>query len=180
MNLPRPPHKQNGDQPAQGLAEFALLIALIAIVALVSLALLGPSISESFQAVLNGLSGNESPVTFLTIKNDFLNRINAFYQENGRWPRSWGSYAFTDIGLDPDDWSEPVEGIRWGPHGKDVALGTNPEDPYVIYINTLSGQTLRLYDGWRIWCVAGDGKCYYHVVSPENEVDITTLKLVPR
>ncbi len=180
MKFAMPSNHRTGVQPAQGLVEFALLIALIAIVALVSLALLGPSISGTFQSVLGSLSGAEKPVTYLTIKDDFLNRINAFYQENGSWPRSWGSYAFTDIGLDPDEWSVPVEGIHWGPHGKDVALGTNPEDEYVIYIDNLKGQTLRLYDGWRIWCVASDGKCYYHVVSPENEVDITTLQLKPR
>ena len=39
---------------------------------------------------------------------------------------------------------------------------------------------MRLYDNWNIWCVAGDSRCYYHIVAPENEIDITTLRLVKK
>ena len=91
-----------------------------------------------------------------------------------------GDYAFTDIGLDPGDWQELVEGVRWKPHGADVGLGTKAGDEYIIFVQDLDGNEMRLYDNWNIWCVAGDSKCYYHVVAPENEIDITTLRLVKR
>ena len=169
-------------QAGQGTVEYALILVLVAVVVVASLALMGPSISEGFQSVLNGLrienTAQENKTN--TIVNDFLSRINNFYAENGRWPRSWGSYAYTDLGLDPADWDEPVEGIRWGPHGADVGLGTDPGDPYIIYVENQDGDLQKLYDGWRIWCVAADGDCYYHRVAPENKIDINTLVLVPR
>ena len=169
-------------QAGQGTVEYALILVLVAIVVVASLALMGPGISEGFQSVLDGLRLENAPQDskINTTINDFLSRINDFYAENGRWPRSWGSYAFTDLGLDPEDWDEPVEGIRWGPHGADVGLGTNSDDPYVIYVENQDGELQKLYDGWRIWCVAADGNCYYHRVAPENKIDINTLILVPR
>ena len=169
-------------QAGQGTVEYALILILVAVVVVATLALMGPGISEGFQSVLNGLrlDNAQQDNKVISIVNDFLSRINDFYAENGRWPRSWGSYAFTDIGLEPADWDEPVEGIRWGPHGADVGLGTNPDDPYVIYVENQDGDLQKLYDGWRIWCVAADGECYYHRVAPENKIDINTLILVPR
>jgi len=173
------PHKQS----AQGTVEFALILVLVAVVVIASLSLMGPTIAGGFQSVLEGLgirSPTEEQSKTTVIVNDFLDRINTFYAENGRWPRSWGEYAYTDIGLDPDDWDEPIEGIRWGPHGADVGLGTNAGDPYYIYVENQDGEVQKLYDGWRIWCVAADGECYYHRVEPENKIDINTLELVPR
>ena len=172
------------DMTGQGTVEFALILALVAVVVIVSLSVAGPTIGEGFKNVLNGLrlenASQEQENKVLVIVEDFLTRINDFYAANGRWPRSWGSYAYTDIGLDPQDWSMPVEGIRWGPHGADVGLGTQAGNPYFIYVENQSGNLIKLYDGWRIWCVAADGQCYYHRVAPENIVDIRTLVLVPR
>ena len=104
----------NRAQAGQGTVEYALILVLVAIVVIASLSLMGPTISEGFQSVLNGLRLENAPQEnkTITIVNDFLSRINDFYAENGRWPRSWGSYAFTDLGLDPQDWDEPIEGIR--------------------------------------------------------------------
>ncbi|MCD4672320.1 MAG: hypothetical protein K8R77_06635 [Anaerolineaceae bacterium] len=172
----------NRGQAGQGTVEFALILVLVAVVVVASLSLMGPTIAKGFESVLNGLQLENTPEENkpLAIVGNFLSRINGFYAENGRWPRSWGSYAYTDIGLNPEDWDEPVEGIRWGPHGADVGLGTHPGDPYYIYVENQDGELQKLYDGWRIWCVAADGECYYHRVAPENKIDINTMVLVPR
>ena len=173
---------QAHSQKGQGLLEFGLLLVLVVAVVIGSLAMLGPGIGGQYQTILDNLGFGESAqrVTYLTIIDDFLERINDYYDENGRWPRSWGDYAYTDIGLDPADWQDSVEGIRWGPHGADVGLGTDPGDDYMIYVSDLDGNEMRLYDSWNIWCVASSSKCYYHRVEPENEIDITTLRLVER
>ena len=100
-----------------------------------------------------------------------------FYDAQGRWPRSWGDYRFTDIGYDPADWDEAVEGIFWNPNGYRLGLANYAGDNLQIYVNDLEGNTLHLYDGWNIWCLPGGG-CYYHTVAPGNEVDIDTLLVV--
>jgi len=169
-------------EKGQGVLEFGLLLVLVAAVVVGSLALFGSGVEGQYQGILSrlGFGQGQSETTYLTIMNDFLDRINQFYEENGRWPRSWGDYAYTDLGLDPEDWHNPVNGIRWGPHGADIGLGTDPGDEYMIYVSDFDGNEMRLYDSWNIWCVASDSKCYYHRVAPENEIDINTLRLVKR
>jgi pilus assembly protein Flp/PilA len=167
-------------QKGQAKVEYALLLVLVALVAIISLALLGPQIGETYQEVKNSFfqdaDTNVNPI-FQTV-DDFLKRIQDFYDQNGRWPRSLSPYNYTDLGLDPDDWDEPVEGVYWGPHGKDVGLANRHGDNLEIYVDDLEGNTLHLYNGWNIWCVASSGQCYYHSVAPGNEVDINTLVVV--
>lgn len=163
-------------QSAQGIVEYALILSLVALVSLVALAAMGSEVGESFRNLPFFADDEDNAIT--NIKDDFLARIQAFYDKNGRWPRSWGKYAYTDIGLDPDDWDEPVEGIYWGPHGDDVGLANRRGDNLEIYVDDLEGNTLHLYNGWNVWCPAGDEHCYYHNVAPGNEVDISTLVVV--
>ena len=167
---------QRPSKTGQGLIEYALILVAVAIVVMVFLTSYGTSINDLFR-VLPFFQDDESD-SVLAIKDDFLDRIQEFYEENSRWPRSWGEYAYTDIGLDPDDWDEPVEGIYWGPHGADVGLANRHGDNLEIYVDDLNGNRLHLYNGWNIWCRADDGKCYYHRVAPQNEIDITTLEVV--
>ncbi len=172
------------DMAGQGTVEFALILVLVAVVVIVSLSVAGPTIGEGFKNVLNGLrlenASQEQENKVLVIVRDFLTARIKVSMPQWRWARQLGQLAYTDIGLNPQDWSMPVEGIRWGPHGADVGLGTQAGDPYFIYVENQNGNLIKLYDGWRIWCVAADGQCYYHRVAPENIVDIRTLVLVPR
>lgn len=169
-------------ETGQSKLEYALLLALVALVVVAALLLFAPQISTAyFQAIANLPSGQEQESgqkPFLGIMQDFLDRIRAFYAANGQWPRSWGAYRFTDLGLDPADWSNPVEGIYWNPNGDKLGLANRNGDNLQVYVNDLEGNTLQLYDGWNIWCVAGSGQCYYHTVAPGNEVDISTLVVV--
>jgi Flp pilus assembly pilin Flp len=159
----------------QGLVDYALILALIAVVVIVGAAALGGEIQDVFRRIT--LFGDDG-ASFLSVKDDFLSRIQAFYDANGQWPRSWGDYAFTDIGLDPDDWDEAVDGIYWNPRGAALGLANRSGDNLQIYVNDLDGNTRHLYDGWNIWCPVGDEHCYYHTIAPGNEVDISTLTVV--
>ncbi len=162
-------------QPGQGLTEYAIILALVAIVTIAALSLLGSGIGNTFLAL--PFIEKEGSNTILSITDDFLSRIREFYDENGKWPRSWGDYAFTDIGLDPDDWDDPIEGLYWKPHGKDVGLANRPGDDVEVYVDDLDGNTLHLYNGWSIWCQTNN-KCYYHSVAPENEIDASTIVVI--
>ncbi|HHE73289.1 MAG TPA: hypothetical protein ENL34_13525 [Chloroflexi bacterium] len=165
----------------QSTVELALLVALIAIVAMISLLLLGPRLNEAYQAVVAALSGGTTEPTtspVVTITQDFLARMRDYYNTHGRWPRSWGSYRFTDIGLDPADWSGPIEGIYWNPRGNAIGLANRRGDNLQVYVRAKNGNLLKLYDGWDIWCLATDGTCYYHTIAPGNEVDISTLMVL--
>jgi Flp pilus assembly pilin Flp len=160
----------------QGLLEYGLILILVAVVTTAGLSLFGVSLQNAYQRLPFFQQEEENPI--LDLKDDFLVRIQDYYDQNNRWPRSWGDYRYTDLGLDPDDWDEPVEGIYWSPHGADVGLANRPGDEYQVYVNDLDGNQLHLYDGWNIWCVASNQICYYHSVAPENEVDINSLEVV--
>ena len=160
----------------QGLVEYALILALVALVVIGGMRLTGTSLADVYEAVANAF-GIETGSPIEALVGDFLERIQAFYDENGRYPRSWGDYRFTDIGLDPADWAGTVEGISWNPNGSKLGLGNEIGDDIQIYVTDLDGNRLHLYDGWSIWCQGG-GVCYYHTVAPGNEVDISTIEVV--
>ena len=160
---------------AQGLVEYALILALVGLAILAVLFLMGTDLSDAYTRVSNALGGEET--TFAQgIMEDFLTRIQKYYDENGRYPRSWGDYRFTDIGLDPADWADPVEGIFWSPNGDKISLGNDSGDDIQVYVTDMDGTRRHLYDGWNILCTRGG--CYYHTVAPGNEVDISTLEIV--
>lgn len=160
---------------AQGVAEYAMLIVLLVLAVIGSLALSGVDLKDAFSLITGE---EETEPAFLTIRNDFLARMEDYHEANERWPRSWGDYRFEDLGLDPADWEEPVEGIQWNPNGDRLGLANVPGDSYQIYVDDLAGNTVRLYDGWNIWCPVQDEHCYYHTVAPGNEVDMETLVVV--
>ena len=46
-----------GDEPGQGLVEYALFLVLVTVVIIITLVLLGPSLGDFFAGVINRLSG---------------------------------------------------------------------------------------------------------------------------
>lgn len=165
----------------QSSVEYALILALIATVILVVVAALGTRVQEMYEVPveqLTSLQGESSPSGIQGLVQDFTKRIEDFHAENGRWPRSWGDYRFSDLGLNAEDWAGPVEGIHWNPNGNKVGLGNEPGDGLQVYVDTPSGDTLEVHDGWNVWCPVGDSSCYYHTVTPGNEVDISTMVVV--
>lgn len=113
-----------------------------------------------------------------TIAMDFLSRIMDYYNANGRWPSSGQNRKYTDLGLTASDWTDPVEGIVWSPNGSRVGLSNIKNDNIQVYVQTVTGETLHLYDGWNIWCVASSGQCYYHNVADGNEVVLSSIYTV--
>jgi Flp pilus assembly pilin Flp len=158
--------------------EYAIIIVLVAVVVLGALILLGPTIARMFNSASGGMSAGKAPQTTpQQMTADFQTRIQAFYTKNGRWPRSWGDFRFTDIGLNPADFTGLVNGVSWNPNGDKIGLANVAGDNVQLYVKDLNGNTLHLFDTWNIWCLASGG-CYYHTVAPGNEVDISTLQVI--
>ncbi len=113
--------------------------------------------------------------TFDEITKAMIALINGYYEDSGRYPRSWGSKAFTDIGLDPEEWGEAVEGLEYTPRGK--RLGVSPADGYTINVTLTNGQEMELpaSRNWSIWYSMEDGNWYYKNINDKNQVDISTL-----
>lgn len=162
----------------QSMVEYGLILVLVAVVIILVVSAFGSRVSDMYSSILSQLSIGESTMTITSIASDFSDRIMAFYDDNGHWPRSWGSYAYTDIGLDPADWDEPVEGIYWRPHGRNFGLANRSGDNIEIYVEDLNGNRKHLYNGWSIWCVPATDIYYFHNIGSGNEVDIATIEVV--
>jgi len=173
-------HNESG----QALIEYTLLLTLLMFGVIAALTATGSALAsdwgqlqQAMEVAIKPEMSEGEPSKVRDLMDGFLQRMQAFYDEEGRWPRSWGDYRFTDIGYDPADWDEAVEGIFWNPNGYRLGLANYAGDNLQIYVDDLEGNTLHLYDGWNIWCLPGGG-CYYHAVEPGNEVDIDTLLVV--
>lgn len=165
----------------QSKIEYALILSFASLAAIVVMMFLGPQIRDLFDRASSSLptAGNTEDETpaFLQAIKDFQARILNFYEKNGRWPRTWSPYNFTDIGLKPEDWDEPVDGLYLSPHGDEVGIANRKGDDLDVYVDDLDGNTKKLYDGWSIWCPVDKPHCYYHTVAPGNEVDIETVRV---
>ncbi len=97
----------------------------------------------------------------------------------GSFGRSWGDYAYTDIGLDPADWKSAVGHVIFTPCGSSVAIC--PEKGYTFLVNDLTGsvQALPASFNWVLLCDCESGTWYYHSIEAGNEVDISTLQIIP-
>ena len=105
----------------------------------------------------------------------FIKLIEDFYIENGRYPRSWYPYNYTDLGLDPDDWVDGKDGIIYKPSGKVFRI--RPVKHYTFYVDDLEGNTrvLSWKLNWDLVYSMEDKIWYYHRVQPGNEINIDTL-----
>jgi prepilin-type N-terminal cleavage/methylation domain-containing protein len=89
--------------------------------------------------------------------------------------RNWGDYAFTDIGLNPADWTAPINHIVYKPGGSQLAI--RPEAGYTFLVVDMDGKTKSLAESlkWNLIYSNLDKKWYYHKVDAANVIDISTL-----
>ena len=116
--------------------------------------------------------------TFAEISSAMIGLIQQFDDENGGYPRSWGDYKYTDIGLDPEEWNQGYEGIIYTPVGNRVQI--TPEDGYTFYVTDLNGeeQSLPASYNWSLVYSMENATWYYHSMDVGNEIDISTLRVV--
>jgi prepilin-type N-terminal cleavage/methylation domain-containing protein len=118
--------------------------------------------------------------TFAEITTSMIDLINKFYQQNNRYPRSWGEYVFTDIGLDPSEWAQPVNGLYYSAGGTRVTI--QPAEGYTLTMKSTEGATLTLTPKlkWDLLYDVSDKQWYYHRKDPGNAVDISTLQIIKK
>ncbi len=125
-------------------------------------------------------SGKKTPLgdTFGEITTGMVDLIKQYYEKNGRYPRNWGDYAYTDIGLDPQFWKNPVDNIIYSPAGSRVKV--TPEKGYSLVVIDRNGRekVLTSRSNWSLWYDVQKGKWYYKTVSTANEVDVSKLRVV--
>ena len=116
--------------------------------------------------------------TFTEITSAMISLINNFYQKNNRYPRSWGDYVFTDIGLTSAEWAQPVSGLYYKPGGTTVKI--RPADGYAVTMKSLQGTNLTLTSklNWDLVYDMATTQWYYHTIMPSNAVDIKTMQVI--
>ncbi len=172
------PDQPRPGQTGQANVEYAMLLVFVALIAVVALTALGSGLADRLEAVSTIIGPSSGSKNTSQVLQDLQSAIRDFYNSHGHWPRTWSPYNFTDLGLDPDDWNEPINGLYWSPHGSEVGIANKQGDNLQVYVKDLGGNTLHLYDGWSIWCPVNDAHCYYHTVAPGNEIDISTIFVV--
>lgn len=118
--------------------------------------------------------------TFSEITSNMSALMNAYYTKNGRWPRSWSPYNYTDLGLDPANWSTPVDHVYYTPNGNRMSV--RPEVGYVLTVKSTGGKTITLTakSDWSIVQDLTSGKWYYHEIQKDNQVNIATLQTIQK
>ncbi|MCD6290874.1 MAG: hypothetical protein J7M34_10265 [Anaerolineae bacterium] len=166
----------------QSLTEYAVILALIGVTVLAAAQVLGNNTSSLLALAAEQFGGASAKTSLgsepLGIAQNFIQLIQAYHEQYGRWPRSWGSYRFADLGLDPGEWATPIDGIMYTPAGNRLGLVNARGDAYQMYVRTQDGQELHVYDGWGIWYNFADGKWYYHSVNSGIVVDVKSLRMV--
>jgi prepilin-type N-terminal cleavage/methylation domain-containing protein len=117
--------------------------------------------------------------TFSEISIEMIDLLNQRLIDYGNYGRTWGEFAYTDLGLNPADWINPINHVYYKPGGSKIAI--SPENGYSFYVNKIDGTpkilTYNLH--WNLVYSNLDQKWYYHSISPNNEIDISTLEIKP-
>lgn len=116
--------------------------------------------------------------TFEDIAGGLIKLVEAYHAGTGHYPRSWGDYAFTDLGLDRDFWADAKDHIIYSTGGDKLKI--EPEDGYTLRVVSATGETWDLAStlNWNLWYNFDDKTWYYHTTDPGNEIDITTLQVI--
>lgn len=124
--------------------------------------------------------GQETPLTslgssFTEITQGMIDLIEKFYKENGKYPKTGAKRRFTDIGLDPDEWQDAINGILYTPKGGRILV--NPEEGYTFSITNQKGKELTVSGNKKIIYSMETKQWYYNNIKKGKEVDISTLQV---
>jgi len=115
--------------------------------------------------------------TFNEISTNIIVLMQKKYADSGSYGRTWGDYKYTDLGLDPEIWSQPVGHIIYKPSGKDLLI--TPEQGYTFLVNDYNGNLRNMPSTYNWNIVYNDitENWYYHSIKDDNLIDIETLMI---
>ena len=108
---------------------------------------------------------------------ELIQKLKEYYEKNGKYPSGNVEKALAELGLDPEEWGQPVNHILYEPSGSKLQL--SPEDGYSFTVVDKDGkqQTITSDDNSSLIYDAKTDKWYYKTVSPKREIDISTLEV---
>ncbi len=115
--------------------------------------------------------------TFEEISEAMIDLMIQRLIEEGAYGRTWGDYAFTDIGLDPKDWKNPIGNIYYKPVGSRLQI--RPAEGYQFIVEDIYGNTRTLTNRSNHNLIYNDidKKWYIQSISEGNTIDISTMKI---
>lgn len=166
----------------QSTGEYALIVVGLAITAALALGLMGGGTSAGLGGLDAALKTDQSALTSLgkgmpTISGNLIALTMAYHKKTGKWPRSWGDYAYTDLGLDPAEWKTPYDGIIYKPGGSRLMIA--PADGYAFEVKGQDGKTYTLKSSynWNLMYDMERGVWRYHTLDGPV-IDISSLKVI--
>ena len=113
------------------------------------------------------------------IVEGFIALAAQFEEENDKYPRSWGEFVFSDIGLRSEDWEQPIDHILYEPKGD--RLGLVPEENYKFTVVMNTGETKELTSqlNYALLYSYIEQKWYYQEIKDGNEIDYELLVITP-
>lgn len=116
--------------------------------------------------------------TFEEIAGGMIDLTKKYYSKYGSYPRSWGDYRYTDIGLDPDEWDTSYEGIIYKPTGNRIAI--EPDEGFTFFVTDARGKEQKITpkNNKSLLYSMEDDKWYSKKIHKNTKIDIATLKVV--
>ncbi len=164
------------------ITEYVLIVALVLLAVVAAMSLLGRSVRDVLNAGASALVTGQplTPLgsTFPEISGGMAALLQEYFELHGRWPRSWGDYAYTDIGLDPATWRQSYNGVIYKPVGNRIQVA--PAEGYSFQFRDVNGTTVTLSwkTHWNLIYYMPDGTWHYHTTTGVA-VRIDTLKVIP-
>jgi len=109
------------------------------------------------------------------ITTAMIDLINKYVQQNHNDPHSSGNRAFTDLGLNPAEWAQPVNGLLYTPAGEQVRI--EPAPGYSLNITDVRGRNLTITSKSNDNVFFDLNKDAWYNSANDRKVDINTLKV---
>lgn len=117
--------------------------------------------------------------SFEAISSEMIDLITQFYIDHGNYPRDWGDFKYSDLGLDPSDWDGPIDHICYMTAGSLIRI--RPEEGYSFTFEFKSGAAgeLKGSSNWDLIYNDKDKKWYFRSKDePAYEIKIETLSVL--
>jgi Flp pilus assembly pilin Flp len=167
----------------QVMSEYALILGGVALVLIVAFVALQTNLAAALKLTAEPAAVAVAPLTplgstFTEISNGMINLVMDYYRKHNRWPRSWGDFAFTDLGLDPKDWQNGYNGIIYKPVGNRVTI--RPAAGYTFVVRDINGNQITLPSS-RNWSLVYNMQTgtWHHKNFDGPRLDISSLQVIP-